>query len=44
MGKKKVAQKSGDIKNGADQKSESAAVSKGSSKKIDTGFVYVNAT
>ncbi len=44
MGKKKVAQKSGDMKGGSDQKAESAVVSKSSSKKIDSGFVYVNAT
>lgn len=43
MGKKKVIQKSGDIIAGAEQKAVIAA-SKGSSKKIDSGFVYVNAS
>ncbi|MCL5012345.1 MAG: 30S ribosomal protein S11 [Patescibacteria group bacterium] len=43
MGKKKVIQKSGDTKEGADQK-VSAVSSKTGSKKIDSGFVYVNAS
>lgn len=43
MGKKKVIQKSGG--EGGDQKIEStSSSSKASSKKIDTGFAYVNAT
>lgn len=43
MGKKKVIQKSGDTKEGADQKVASVS-SKTGAKKIDSGFVYVNAS
>ncbi len=43
MGKKKVIQKSGDTKEGADQK-VAAVSSKTGTKKIDSGFVYVNAS
>jgi small subunit ribosomal protein S11 len=43
MGKKKVIQKSGDIKAGSEGKAVSSAA-KGSSKKIESGFVYINAS
>ncbi|MBP6855418.1 MAG: 30S ribosomal protein S11 [Candidatus Pacebacteria bacterium] len=42
MGKKKVIQKSGG--EGAEQKVESTSSRTSSSKKVDTGFAYVNAT
>lgn len=44
MGKKKVIQKSGDVSEKASQEGAHTSQAKTSSRKIETGYAYINAT